>query len=712
MPVLSTEASPLPRLRGFLARVDRPGVLPYWWVPAGCAAGAILIAVLGWLGHVAVGDAAIDYVYPALESGARVKAAKLAAWHDENGEDLERVLERQPWDELLRLRADRSPAGGRALLDALNDLCATPRFAECQLRSADDGRLWLTTGAGEDSTAIRQWARQTAQGREPLTDGLTVAGDGEYIHPSAGYYVTLRGARVDARPLAVVRVRRDATEALVALMRDGPEIGGSLRTRLLHADDGGIVLIDRLDALDDKPRALRRAPPRPDSVEAQALRGEPDLLEGTDARGVEVLAYALPLGGTPWRIVAEVDRSDVYAPADRIGSLAAFAATFLLLTAGLTWTLRQRYAFAHRRDTLERDVLTRRIDYLARYANDCILQCEPDGRIVEANDRCLAVYGRTARALQGMHFADLCSTAAERERTLASLGVLQERGSLIFESEHRGGDGLALPVEVSASSIEIEGYRGLQVVVRDIGERKRMERDRNENLLRLAELSHRLVSVQELERRRLSAELHDRTGPNLATVKLNLRAIENRLASADPALLDLLQETRDLLLETISDIRDLCTDLRPAILDHGGLVPALEGRARQLERSTGLAVRLDADPGLPRLAPETETMLYRVAQEAMNNCAKHAMARNLGLRLARNAMGTVLTVTDDGVGFDPQRLDQECAAGHGLLTMRERAEFAGARFLLDSVPGRTTIQVIVPERAPPVPSPPADGERA
>ncbi len=209
---------------------------------------------------------------------------------------------------------------------------------------------------------------------------------------------------------------------------------------------------------------------------------------------------------------------------------------------------------------------------------------------------------------------------------------------------------------------------------------------------RIEELSHRLLAVEEEERRRLSSELHERTSPNLAAVRLDLATfaagLPDEVRQRSGAMLE---DIGALLEDTMASVRDICADLRMPTLDYAGLVPALEQYAAQFARRTGTAVTVDAEGCAVRLGAELESLLFRIAQEALTNCAKHARAAKLRIELRHEAGRISLSIVDDGCGFDPALLGQPGhPPGLGLLTMRERAEFAGGRFDIDSRPGQGT----------------------
>ena len=211
--------------------------------------------------------------------------------------------------------------------------------------------------------------------------------------------------------------------------------------------------------------------------------------------------------------------------------------------------------------------------------------------------------------------------------------------------------------------------------------------------------SRRLMAIQEEERRRLSAELHDQTSPNLAALVINLKRIEKAMSAlASPSVRALLNDTSQLLRETMVSVRQISANLRPTTLDYGGLWPTLESYALQFSQRTGIAVHCQNLGALQRLPADAETSLFRIVQEALTNAAKHSGAANIELVLASSDDGVELKISDDGVGFDKQTLERP---GHGLVTMRERALFAGCSWSLESAPGRgTRLNLLYPHRSP------------
>lgn len=217
------------------------------------------------------------------------------------------------------------------------------------------------------------------------------------------------------------------------------------------------------------------------------------------------------------------------------------------------------------------------------------------------------------------------------------------------------------------------------------------DKERAEQSLRLVELSQRVVSAQEDERRRWSSELHDRVGANLAAINMNLKLIAKGIAASDEEGTALLDETSSLLGETVASIRDFCSELRPAMLDYAGLVPAIETSIAKFERRTGATARFDHADFVGRCSQELESVIFRITQEALLNCAKHAHAGHVVVVLRGDPERLSLAIEDDGRGFDLDALGRtESLAGQGILSMRERAAYVAGVLVIESRPGQGT----------------------
>ena len=203
----------------------------------------------------------------------------------------------------------------------------------------------------------------------------------------------------------------------------------------------------------------------------------------------------------------------------------------------------------------------------------------------------------------------------------------------------------------------------------------------------------RVVTAQELERRRLARELHDETGQALTSILLGLRGLED--VKDEVALRAAVGDVRDLVRSTLQDVRRLAVELRPKALDDFGLVAALERLTENFAEQTGMAIEFVPNlHGDGRFPPEVETALYRLVQESLTNIVKHARAKSVSIVLTQKAESISVVVEDDGVGFEPGR---ETGDGIGLLGMRERVGLFGGRVVVESRPGAgTTIVAEVP----------------
>ncbi|MBZ6199929.1 sensor histidine kinase [Streptomyces olivaceus] len=191
----------------------------------------------------------------------------------------------------------------------------------------------------------------------------------------------------------------------------------------------------------------------------------------------------------------------------------------------------------------------------------------------------------------------------------------------------------------------------------------------------------RVLTAQEAERRRIAQELHDEVGQSMTAILLVLgRAADD----AEQPLRDELHQAQEITRESLDEVRRLVRRLRPGVLDDLGLISALSSLTHDFATHTGLRVVRRFDPDLPALDPETELVLYRVAQEGLTNTARHADAARVEVSLAPAGGAVTLTITDDGRGIEA------ACEGAGIRGMRERVLLIGAALDITSAPGAGT----------------------
>lgn len=214
----------------------------------------------------------------------------------------------------------------------------------------------------------------------------------------------------------------------------------------------------------------------------------------------------------------------------------------------------------------------------------------------------------------------------------------------------------------------------------------------------LRHLSHRILSAQEEERKDISRELHDEITQTLAGINVHLAALKMKATISNTRLNTKIATTQRLVEKSIEIVHRFARELRPLVLDDLGLIPALEAFLKTFVKKTGMVPRLDVFPEVERLAGDKRTVLFRVAQSALNNVAQHAQASAVRVSIRKQAGGVNLKITDNGRAFRVERvLHVRKNKRLGILGMRERVEMVGGRFTVQSSPGKgTTIQAQIP----------------
>ncbi len=215
---------------------------------------------------------------------------------------------------------------------------------------------------------------------------------------------------------------------------------------------------------------------------------------------------------------------------------------------------------------------------------------------------------------------------------------------------------------------------------------------------KLKVLAQRVVESQEEERARLSRDLHDGISQWLVSIKLQIEAGVIRLGGNDEQRLAArasFEHTAGQLNDVLGEVRRISHDLRPAILDDLGLAAALDHLAQEFTHNCAVPVRFTAKGSTDGLPDVANTVLFRIAQEALTNIERHAGARRIDITLVREGRRVTLSVADDGGGFDPAGVASHPKRGIGLRNMMERMEAIGGQLHITSTPAGTTVQASV-----------------
>jgi len=327
-------------------------------------------------------------------------------------------------------------------------------------------------------------------------------------------------------------------------------------------------------------------------------------------------------------------------------------------------------------------------------ASDAIWVHDLEGDILTANKATEKLTGYSREELTHMNMARFLS---EKELDIAK-GVqrkllLGETLNEPYDQRLIRKDGAEALLKLTSSLVVSDGQSvGFQHVARDVTEEWRMQ----ENLrFYLREVTR----AQEEERKRLARELHDETAQQLIAIfhQLERLAGNNERLSADD--IKLLANLREGVKNALQGVRDFSRDLRPSILDDLGLLPALEWLASELREQHGIEADLRVVGSQRRLSPEAELLLFRIAQEALNNVRRHAKASKVEVAIWFEEGKIRLTVKDDGEGFEmPKTVGELSRIGKlGLAGMQERAKLLGGSLKVESEPGKgTTVTIEAP----------------
>ncbi|KFX29765.1 PAS domain-containing protein [Ralstonia solanacearum] len=333
-----------------------------------------------------------------------------------------------------------------------------------------------------------------------------------------------------------------------------------------------------------------------------------------------------------------------------------------------------------------------------RGAAFCILS--PDGHFVSANGSAGAIFGYSGNELIGRSLLDMTANGG-RQDILDGLSRCAAGTFHSFQAQLCVRGGRHAPMLLHQHPIfDSDGCVGaLLTIFEEPSTSERVASDSAGGLLAAESDAKRqyafLMIGQERERKRISSELHDGLGQALTLIKLTVEDAlihihRNNIAEAT----ELLDTAVLRIRESIGDVRRICCELRPALLDRLGLAASLDALCKRVEEGAGhLAVRFDCGLEDEEVPDNLKADIFRITQEAMNNAVRHGAATEIRLGLRRIEAGILLTIQDNGIGFDTQPLfaDPVSQSGLGLIGMQQRVELNGGSFFIQSSVGDGTL---------------------
>ena len=354
-------------------------------------------------------------------------------------------------------------------------------------------------------------------------------------------------------------------------------------------------------------------------------------------------------------------------------------------------------------------------------AQDGIVTVDERGKIVALNRGAQALFGWKPEELIGRPVTRIIPkplrAAAELTLKCIAAGAEQQWFERPIESVGLRRDGTEMPIELTLSTWRTRAGMFFTGVVRDIRQRKQAEmalRESRDNYIKLFEearameenlrqLSNKVLTAQEEERKHISRELHDEIGQALTAANVSV-ALLRQHASRDPEFSKKVEGAQKLLEQSMDMVHRFARELRPSMLDHLGPYAALQNYIKTFTERTGIKVELESTVESGALDVQQGVVLYRVAQESLTNVFKHAQATNVKIRLRQLGRAVCMEIIDNGrAPMPPEKLNGRSSGRLGLLGMQERVRLVNGEFAIESAPKRgTTVRVqipLAPERA-------------
>lgn len=413
---------------------------------------------------------------------ANLKVRQIMSWRDEMLGSAETVMDNPLWINAVKQVIEDPDKSPETRTDILKWMEAKRKVNHLKnvLLIKPDGKVLLTLDT-QDITigAVMHDILERSARLKTIEMSDLHTGSKQFIHMDI--VIPLIDQRSDRKePLAFFWFRIDPYKFLYPALQTWPTLSPSAETILVEKEGDKVVYLNELRHKKGTALLLKAPVNASELPAAMATRGVEGLAEGKDYRGVKVLAYLKRIPRSPWFLITKMDENEFYTPirreAYRISFLTGMVLLLFFASMGLLLIMESaRFTGMKYEEELKRRAVETHFSYITKYANDFIILADGSFRIIEVNDRALAAYGYRRDEMIGMEAAILRAPET-RGYIIEEAGMARRKDGAIFETVHMRKDGATFPVEISLRSIEMEGKTFYQSIIRDISERKKMEK--------------------------------------------------------------------------------------------------------------------------------------------------------------------------------------------------------------------------------------------
>lgn len=613
-------------------------------------------------------------------------------------------------DEVDQWFREGAPANERRqkILKVFDSLQREQGYKTVTLLDREGAARLSTNGAYAASAAEEKLAMEAMRGQHVLfTDLHRGSHEGDGIHIDCVAPLMSVDKKKGAHIVGALLLEIDPDLFLYPLIRSWPTPSPSAETLLVRRDGDEVLFLNEVRHKKGAALSLRIPLASTQTPAALAVFGQAKVMEGVDYRGVPVIAALRGVPGTPWFMVAKIDKAEFFASIDALQRWATGLAFAFIACGGVLVFLWFNSHQARHDAAIEREMLIRRLQkseallkksqQMARIGsweldlrNGALFWSDEIFRIFEIDP---ALFNASYEAfLNTVHpddrtMVDKAYTDSLKNRTPY---IIAHR--LIFPDQR-----VKFVQEWCETQYDREGRPVRSIgTAQDITEYKEAEKKLETSYQELEKITTHLEAVREDEQKRIARELHDEMGGVLAALDINVSLLATQPPVEKADIRAKLDNLAKLVAAGIHAMRRAVSELRPDLLDEAGIKFAVEKYVREFQASTGIECDLRLPEEELTLDGNRSTAIFRIIQESLTNVAKHAKASRVSIVLSAWDDSLVLTVKDNGEGFSP---NARKAKTFGLLGIRERAAMVGGKARITGVAGKgTTVRVSIPQR--------------